>query len=72
MARKDVIEVEGTIVKLLPNAMFRIALPNGHEISAHISRKMHLPCIPILPGNKVMVEMFPYDLSKGKIFFRQP
>jgi len=71
MARKDVIEVEGRIVELLPNTMFRVQLPNGHRILAHISGKMRLHFIRILPGDKVMVEMSPYDLTKGRITFRQ-
>ncbi|MGA8477677.1 MAG: translation initiation factor IF-1 [Chthoniobacterales bacterium] len=71
MARKDVIEVEGKIVELLPNTMFRVQLPNGHKLLAHISGKMRLHFIRILPGDKVMVEMSPYDLTKGRITFRQ-
>ena len=71
MARKDVIEVEGKVVELLPHTMFRVALPNGHRILAHISGKMRLHFIRILPGDKVMVEMSPYDLTKGRITFRQ-
>ena len=71
MARKDVIEVEGRVVELLPNTMFRIELPNGHRLLAHISGKMRLHFIRILPGDKVMVEMSPYDLTKGRITFRQ-
>ena len=65
MARKDAIEVEGTVVELLPNTMFRVALPNGHRVLAHISGKMRLHFIRILPGDKVMLEVSPYDLSKG-------
>ena len=71
MARKDVIEVEGKIVELLPNTMFRVQLPNGHKLLAHVSGKMRLHFIRILPGDKVMVEMSPYDLTKGRITFRQ-
>jgi len=71
MARKDVIEVEGRVVELLPNTMFRVELPNGHQILAHISGKMRLHFIRILPGEKVMVEVSPYDLTKGRITFRQ-
>jgi len=71
MARKDVIEVEGKIVELLHNTMFRVQLPNGHKLLAHISGKMRLHFIRILPGDKVMVEMSPYDLTKGRITFRQ-
>jgi translation initiation factor IF-1 len=71
MARKDVIEVEGRVVELLPKTMFQIELPNGHRLLAHISGKMRLRFIRILPGDKVMVEMSPYDLTKGRITFRQ-
>jgi translation initiation factor IF-1 len=71
MARKDVIEAEGRVVELLPNTMFRVALRNGHTLLAHISGKMRLHFIRILPGDKVMVEMSPYDLTKGRITFRQ-
>jgi translation initiation factor IF-1 len=71
MARKDVIEVEGRVVELLQNTMFRVELPNGHRLLANISGKMRLHFIRILPGDKVMVEMSPYDLSKGRITFRQ-
>jgi translation initiation factor IF-1 len=71
MARKDVIEIEGKVVELLPNTMFRVELPNGHRLLAHISGKMRLHFIRILPGDKVMVEMSPYDLTKGRITFRQ-
>ena len=71
MARKDAIEVEGTVVELLPNTMFRVALPNGHRVLANISGKMRLHFIRILPGDKVMLEVSPYDLSKGRITYRQ-
>ena len=70
MARKDAIEVEGTVVELLPNTMFRVELPNGHRVLAHISGKMRMHFIRILPGDKVMLEVSPYDLSKGRITFR--
>jgi translation initiation factor IF-1 len=70
MARTDVIEAEGRVVELLPNTMFRVELPNGHRLLAHISGKMRLHFIRILPGDKVMVEMSPYDLTKGRITFR--
>jgi translation initiation factor IF-1 len=70
MARKDAIEVEGTVVELLPNTMFRVELPNGHRVLAHISGKMRMHFIRILPGDKVMLEISPYDLSKGRITFR--
>jgi translation initiation factor IF-1 len=71
MARKDAIEVEGEVVELLPNTMFRVELPNGHRVLAHISGKMRLHFIRILPGDKVMLEVSPYDLSKGRITYRQ-
>lgn len=71
MAKKDAIEVEGKVVELLPNTMFRIELANGHRILAHISGRMRLNFIRILPGDKVMVEMSPYDLTKGRITYRQ-
>ncbi len=71
MASEEPIKVEGTVVELLPNTMFRVELPNGHRILAHISGKMRLHFIRILPGDKVMLEMSPYDLSKGRIIFRQ-
>ncbi|MCX6966438.1 MAG: translation initiation factor IF-1 [Verrucomicrobia bacterium] len=71
MERKDSIEVEGNVVELLPNSMFRVELPNGHRVLAHVSGKMRLHFIRILPGDKVLLEMSPYDLSKGRITFRQ-
>lgn len=71
MARKDVIQVEGKVAELLPNTMFRVELPNGQRVLAHISGKMRLHFIRILPGDKVMLEMSPYDLTKGRITFRQ-
>jgi translation initiation factor IF-1 len=71
MARKDAIEVEGTVAELLPNTMFRVASWNGHRVLAHISGKMRLHFIRILPGDKVMLEVSPYDLSKGRITYRQ-
>jgi len=71
VSKEDAIKVEGTVVELLPNTMFRVELPNGHRILAHISGKMRLHFIRLLPGDKVMVEMSPYDLSKGRITFRQ-
>ena len=67
---KDVIEIEGTILESMPNAMFRVKLENDHEILAHISGKIRKNFIRILPGDRVMVEMTPYDLSKGRITFR--
>ena len=70
MAKEDAIEVEGTVLEPLPNAMFRVELANGHKILAHISGKMRMNYIRILPGDKVGVEMSPYDLSRGRIIFR--
>ncbi|MGN1153647.1 MAG: translation initiation factor IF-1 [Candidatus Gastranaerophilaceae bacterium] len=67
---KDVIEIEGTIIESMPNAMFRVELENGHEILAHISGKIRKNFIRILPGDRVKVEMTPYDLSRGRITFR--
>ena len=67
---KDVIELEGTIIESMPNAMFRVELENGHEILAHISGKIRKNFIRILPGDKVKVEMTPYDLTRGRITFR--
>ncbi len=70
MAKEDQIEMEGTVVETLPNTMFRVELDNGHIITAHISGKMRKHYIRILTGDKVTVEMTPYDLSKGRITFR--
>jgi translation initiation factor IF-1 len=70
MAKEDAIEVEGTVVETLPNAMFRVELPNGHRILAHISGKMRMHFIRILPGDKVTVELSPYDLTRGRITYR--
>ena len=70
MAKQSAIEQDGTIVEALSNAMFRVELENGHEIIAHISCKMRMHYIKILPGDKIRVEMSPYDLSKGRIVFR--
>ena len=70
MSKSDVIEVEGKVVEKLPNAMFKVELENGHTILAHISGKMRMHYIKILPGDKVKVEMTPYDLTKGRISFR--
>lgn len=67
---KDVIEIEGTILESMPNAMFRVKLENDHEILAHISGKIRKNFIRILPGDKVKVEMTPYDLTRGRITFR--
>lgn len=70
MAKDDVIEVEGTVLEPLPNAMFRVELENGHKVLAHISGKMRMNFIRILPGDRVMVEMSPYDLNRGRITYR--
>ena len=70
MSKEDVIEVEGIIVESLPNAMFKVELQNGHQLLAHISGKLRMNFIRILPGDKVTVEMSPYDLSKGRITWR--
>jgi translation initiation factor IF-1 len=70
MAKEDVIEVEGIVVEPLPNAMFKVELPNGHKILAHISGKMRMHFIKILPGDKVKVQLSPYDLNRGRIVFR--
>ena len=70
MAKQDLIKQDGTITEALSNAMFRVKLENGHEIIAHISGKMRMNYIKILPGDKVQIEMSPYDLNKGRITFR--
>jgi translation initiation factor IF-1 len=70
MAKKDVIEVEGKVTEPLPNAMFRVELDSGHEVLAHISGKLRLNFIRILPGDRVRVELSPYDLSRGRITYR--
>lgn len=70
MAKEDVIEVDGVVKEPLPNAMFKVTLENGHEVLAHISGKMRMHFIKILPGDKVTVEMSPYDLSRGRITYR--
>ena len=70
MSKADVIEIEGTVVEKLPNAMFRVKLENDHEVLAHISGKLRMNFIRILPVDKVTVEMSPYDLSKGRITWR--
>ena len=70
MAKEDIIEVQGVVVETLPNAMFRVKLENGHVLLAHISGKMRMHFIRILPGDKVTVEMSPYDLSRGRITYR--
>jgi translation initiation factor IF-1 len=70
VAKQDVIEIEGRILESLPNAMFRVELENGHKILAHISGKMRKHFIKILPGDKVKVELSPYDLTRGRITYR--
>jgi len=70
MGKKEAIEVEGTVVESLPNAMFRVELPNGHKVLAHISGKIRLHYIKILPGDRVLIELSPYDLSRGRITYR--
>ena len=70
MAKEDMIEVEGTVVDTLPNAMFKVELENGHQVLATVSGKIRMHYIRILPGDKVTVEMTPYDLTKGRIVFR--
>ncbi|NMB38578.1 MAG: translation initiation factor IF-1 [Firmicutes bacterium] len=71
MAKGDVIEVEGKVVEPLPNAMFRVELENGHRVLAHISGKMRMHFIRILPGDTVTVELSPYDLTRGRIIYRK-
>ena len=70
MSKADVIELEGTVIEALPNAMFQVELANGHQILAHISGKLRMNFIRILPGDKVTVEISPYDLTKGRITWR--
>jgi len=70
LAKDDVLELEGTVVEALPNAVFQVELENGHKILAHISGKLRMNFIRILPGDKVTVEMSPYDLTKGRITWR--
>ena len=70
MSKADVIEIEGVVVEKLPNAMFKVELENGHIVLAHISGKLRMNFIKILPGDKVTLEMSPYDLSKGRIICR--
>ena len=71
MAKEEGIQVEGTVVESLPNATFRVELENGHKLLAHISGKMRMHFIKILPGDKVTVELSPYDLTRGRITYRQ-
>ena len=70
MPKKEAIEVEGIVLESLPNAMFRVELPNGHKVLAHISGKIRMHYIKILPGDKVLIELSPYDLSRGRITYR--
>ncbi|MFH1782330.1 MAG: translation initiation factor IF-1 [Candidatus Omnitrophota bacterium] len=70
MSKEDAIEVEGTVLEALPNAMFRVELENGHKVLAHVSGKMRMYFIKILPGDKVKMELSPYDLTKGRITYR--
>jgi translation initiation factor IF-1 len=70
MAKEELIEVSGVVVEPLPNAMFRVELENGHKVLAHISGKMRMNFIRILPGDKVTIELSPYDLSRGRITYR--
>ena len=70
MSKQDVIEVEGTVTEAYPNAMFQVELPNGHKILAHISGKLRMNFIRILPGDKVTIELSPYDLTRGRITWR--
>ena len=70
LSKDDVIEVEGTVLEKLPNATFQVQLENGHKILAHISGKLRMNFIRIIPGDKVLIEMSPYDLSKGRIIWR--
>ena len=70
MAKQDVIEIEGLVVDTLPNAQFKVKLENGHEVLAHVSGKIRMHYIRILPGDKVTVEISPYDLTRGRITFR--
>lgn len=70
MSKQDVIEVEGTILEALPNAMFKVKLQNDHEILAHISGKIRMNFIKILPGDRVTIELTPYDLNRGRITYR--
>ncbi len=70
MSKQDVIEVEGKVVEALPNAMFQVELENGHTVLAHVSGKIRMNFIRILPGDKVTIELTPYDLSRGRITYR--
>ena len=70
MAKKEAIEVEGVVAESLPNAMFRVELANGHKVLAHVSGRMRVHYIRILPGDRVLIELSPYDLSRGRITYR--
>jgi translation initiation factor IF-1 len=70
LAKEDAIEVEGTVIEPLPNAMFRVELSNGHKVLAHVSGKIRMHFIKILPGDKVTVQLSPYDLTRGRITYR--
>ncbi len=70
MAKKETIEVEGVVTESLPNAMFRVELANGHKVLAHISGKMRVNYIRILPGDRVLIELSPYDLNRGRVTYR--
>ena len=70
MSKSDVIEIEGKVIEALPNAMFQVELPNGHKIMAHISGKMRMNFIRIYPGDRVTIELSPYDLTRGRITWR--
>jgi len=69
-SKEDVIEVEGSVIETLPNAMFRVEIPGGHRVLAHIGGKMRMNYIRVLPGDRVLVELSPYDLTRGRIIFR--
>ena len=71
MAKEEPIELTGSVTQVLPGTMFRVALPNGHEVLAHISGKMRMHYIKILPGDKVRIELSPYDLTRGRITYRE-
>ena len=71
MSKDDVIETEGEVIETLPNAMFRVKLANGHKVLAHISGKMRMHYIKILPGDRVTVQFSPYDLNRGRIVYRE-
>jgi len=70
MAKKEAIEVEGIVTEALPNAMFRVELPNGHKVLAHISGRLRVHYIRVLPGDRVLIELSPYDLTRGRVTYR--